>query len=208
MTTRALGLAVCLALAAPAAWAEHWRLDPVHTQIRFAVDHLGFSRSMGLVSIAAGELDFDPKQPEQAKLDVHIDLTTLNLGDTKWNETVKSWQFLHVKDSPEARYVSTAVQANGDGSGTIHGMLTLHGKTQLVDVAFRLNKVGNDPYSFKRTAGFSATARLTRSAFGMDKLLSAVGDTIELDIAVEAQRARAAKAGDSSKTEDEHEPAQ
>ena len=198
---------LCLVLAAPAR-AEHWRLDPVHTQIRFAVDHLGFSRSMGLVSIASGELEFDPQRWAEARVDVRIALDTLFLGDAKWAETVKSWQFLHVKDWPQARYVSTGVQANGDGSGTIHGMLTLHGKTQPVDVAFRLNKVGNDPYSFKRTAGFSATARFARSAFGMDKLLSAVGDTIELDIAVEAQRARAAKAGDSSDTEDEHEPAQ
>ena len=52
------------------------------------------------------------------------------------------------------------------------------------------------------------TIDLASIDFGMDKLLSAVGDTIELDIAVEAQRARAAKAGDSSETEDEHEPAQ
>jgi polyisoprenoid-binding protein YceI len=172
--------------------AEGWTLDPVHTQVRFGVDHLGFSRTMGLFSIAQGNLQFDPAHWDAASVDVTIELGSLWLGDAKWQDTVKSWQFLQTKKWPLARFVSRSVEKTDAQNGVIHGDLTLHGKTLPVDLAFHLNKIGNDAYTFKHTAGFSATARLKRSAFGMNKLLSAVGDDITLDIAVEAQRGSAA----------------
>ena len=90
-----------------------------------------------------------------------------------------------------ARFVGSRVEKTGERNGIVHGELALHGKTRPLDLAITLNKVGNDPYTFKHTAGFSATATLRRSAFGMDKLLSAVGDEVQLDIAVEAQRGKA-----------------
>lgn len=170
--------------------AEPWQLDPVHTQLRFSVDHLGFTHAMGMLSIAGGELEFDPADWSTAHLDVRIKLDSLYLGDAKWQETVKSWQFFNVKRWPEARFVSRSVEKTGDSKGTIHGDLTLHGKTQPLDLAITLNKVGNDRYTFHHTAGFGATATLKRSAYGMDKLLSAVGDEVQLDIVVEAQRGK------------------
>jgi len=202
---------LCAFFAAAPLHAESWKLDPLHTQVRFGVDHLGFSRTMGLFSIGQGNLQFDPGHWETATLEVSIDLGSLWLGDAKWQDTVKSWQFLQVKKWPQARYVSRTVEKTGAQEGIIHGELTLHGKTMPVDVAFHLNKIGNDKYTFKHTAGFAATARFQRSAFGMDKLLSAVGDEITLDIAVEAQRGDAAAmpaAPAPSDNEDHDEPAQ
>ena len=188
-----LFLSLCLIALAAATplHAESWKLDPLHTQVRFGVDHLGFSRTMGLLSIAQGSLQFDPEHWDQASLDVTIELGSLWLGDAKWQDTVKSWQFLQLKKWPQARYVSRSVEKTDAQNGVIHGDLTLHGKTLPVDVAFHLNKIGNDAYTFKHTAGFAATASFKRSAFGMNKLLSAVGDEITLDISVEAQRGTA-----------------
>lgn len=185
-------LAGLLALAALPAAAESWRLDPVHTQIRFGVDHLRFSRSMGLLTIREGALEFDPADWSRAHVEVRIDLASLYLGDAKWQDAVKSWQFLHVTRWPEARFTSTRVEPLDDRHATVHGTLQLHGVVQPVQLDVTLNHVGNDPYSFKHTAGFAATARFRRSVFGMDKLLSAVGDEVQLDIAVEAQRVRRA----------------
>ena len=50
-------------------------------------------------------------------------------------------------------------------SGVIHGELELRGRRVPVDVAFTLNRIGNDPYAFGRKAGFSASARLARADF-------------------------------------------
>jgi polyisoprenoid-binding protein YceI len=182
--------------------AETWQLDPVHTQLHLRVDHLGFTQAMGMLSIGGGELEFDPADWSSAHVDVRIKLDSLYLGDAKWQDTVKSWQFFNVKRWPEARFVSRSVEKTGDSKGTVHGELTLHGKTQPLDLAITLNKVGNDRYTFHHTAGFSATATFKRSAFGMDKLLSAVGDEVQLDIVVEAQRGKA-KAGTDAPPSDQ-----
>ena len=43
---------------------------------------------------------------------------------------------------------------------------------------------------FRRTAGFSATATLSRADFGIDAWKSVIGDRVELRLEVEATRTR------------------
>lgn len=177
-----LPLLLLLSAAPVAADSSTWRIDPVHTQILFSIDHQGFNRALGLLKAKEGRLDFDADDWSTARLDVTVDVDSLLLGDARWEEAVRSWRFLDTKKWPLARFRSRAVERVGDGSGIAHGELELHGRTRPLSLAFRLNKLANDPYTFKRTAGFSATAALKRSDFGMDKVLSAVGDEVELRI--------------------------
>lgn len=190
MSLRLLPLPLLLFVLPLHAEETSWRLDPVHTQIQFSVDHQGFNQSLGLFKIRAGALRFDENDWSTARLAVDIDSASILLGDAKWEETIRSWRFLDSKRWPLAHYRSLSVEKREGGNGVIHGELQLHGKTQPLDIAFRLNKLGNDPYSFKRTAGFSATATLKRSDFGMDKVLSVVGDEVQLRLEVAAVRDR------------------
>lgn len=189
MTPRLLLLLLLLPGLA-AAKEGRWRLDPVHTQVHFRVDHLGFSRAMGFIKITSGVMQFDPDDWSTASVDIVADPGSLLMGDAEWEDTVKSWQFFNVKRWPTARYTSRAVEKTGADRGVVHGELELAGRKQPLDIAFTLNKLGNDPYRFKKAAGFSATAQIKRSDFGMDKLLSVVGDTVDLAIEVEAFRDR------------------
>lgn len=190
MTLRLLLLSLILAPGLAAAKEETWRFDTVHTQVHFRVDHLGFSRAMGLVKVTGGRIRFDPDDWTTASVDVTADPASLVMGDAGWEDKVRSWQFLNVKRWPQARFVSRAVEKTGENSGVARGELELAGRKRPFDIAFTLNKLGNDPYTFKKTLGVSATARIVRSEFGMDKLLSAVGDVVELAIEVEAVRDR------------------
>ena len=191
MTPRSLLLTLIFLLPGLAAAKEAtWRLDTVHTQVHFRVDHLGFSRAMGLVKISAGRIRFDPDDWRTASVEATADPAALFMGDANWEEKVRSWQFLNVKRWPQARYVSRSVEKTGENSGIVRGELELAGHKHPLDLAFTLNKLGNDPYTFRKTIGFSATARIKRSDFGMDKLLSAVGDDVDLSIEVEAVRER------------------
>ncbi|MEO8669875.1 MAG: YceI family protein [Tahibacter sp.] len=167
---------------------ESWQIDTVHTQIHFSVDHLGFTQSMGLIKAREGRLRFDPADFAHCEIDVIVDPATLLMGDAKWQETVLSWQFLNIKRWPEARYKAQRCEQTDKATGIAHGTLSMHGMSAPVDLSFHVNKIGNDPYTFKHTAGFSATARLQRSAFGMKKLLTVVGDRIDLRFEVEAVR--------------------
>lgn len=175
-----------LATAAP----ETYRFDPVHSQVWFSAAHQGFSHPLGRLRIADGWFAFDEADWSASRVDVTIDLASADLGDAKWNETVKSGPFLDAARRPTARYTSRAVEKTSANGGTIHGDLQFRGETKPVDVAFTLNRVGNDPYLFKRKAGFSASATLRRSAFGMTRYAEVVGEDVTLRFEIEGIRDR------------------
>lgn len=193
-TLRILALTVLLAVIAAvapvraaAADATTWRFDPVHTQITFFVEHLGFAHAAGRVRVAGGWFRFDPDDWANAAVDATIDLASLDMGEAKWSEAVRSGQFLDVARWPTARFVARSLDTSGqpDGQAILRGELTLRGQTRPVELAVTFNRIGRDPYAFKRKAGFSARATLARSAFGMKRYAEVVGETIEVRIEVE-----------------------
>ncbi len=181
--------AVALAAAMPARAApDTYRFDLVHTQVWFATDHQRFSRPQGRLRVKEGWFQFDPKDWSSARVDVVVDLASLDLGDAKWNDTATSGQLLDVARWPTARYASRSVERKDATHGVIHGDLTFRGETRALDLAFTLNRVGNDPYAFKQKAGFSATATLPRFDFGITRYKDVIGADIELRIEVEGLR--------------------
>ncbi len=169
------------AFAAP----QTWRFDPVHSQVWFSASHQDFSHPQGRLRIKEGWFRFDEGDWSAGRVDVVIDLTSLDLGDAKWNRAVMSRRFLDTERWPTAHFVSRSVERSDDRHGVIHGVLALHGATRAVDVGFTLNRIGKDPYSFGRKAGFSATAILHRSDFGMDRYKEVVGEDIILRFEIE-----------------------
>ncbi len=194
--SRIAALVASMALISPdiaAAGSADYRFDTVHTQIAFCVDHLGFSHPCGRLHVKSGFIHFDAGDWQHARVEVVIDTTSLDMGDAAWNAKLRSWEFLDAGKYPTARFVSTAVEKTGAHSGIVHGMLTLRGASRPVDLAVTFNRAGVDAYSLHFTAGFSATARLKRSNFGMKKYLPDVGDAIDIRIEVEGLRDRAAQ---------------
>jgi len=185
------------------AWADAdtYSFDLVHTQIFFCTVHLGFSKPCGRLHVSAGNFSFDAKDWSSAQVDVVIDINSLDLGDAEWESRVKSGEFLDAKRYPTARFISQHVEKtsdkNGAQTGVAHGQLMLHGKTLKMDLPFTFNKIGVHPYTFKRIAGFSATVKIRRSDFGIDRYLQVVSDEVELRIEAEGFRDR--HAGESAR---------
>ncbi|MBB5881059.1 polyisoprenoid-binding protein YceI [Xanthomonas arboricola] len=181
----ALAVTSLAATAAPVRYA----LDPVHTRVLFAVEHAGFSKALGTVSGSSGSLVFDPDDWAAARLDVTVPLHRADLGDAKWNEATLARNLLDAERFPDAHFVSTQVEASGQNHARVTGNLTLHGVTRPVTLDVTLNALKRHPLPpFRRTAGFSATATLSRAEFGIDAWKSMIGDTVELRIEAEAVR--------------------
>jgi len=188
-----LACALACAGAANAAGPETYAIDPVHTRIVFLVEHAGFSRAMGAISGSSGTLRFDRDDWRSAQLDVTVPLTRLDLGDAKWNAAALAGNLLDGKRHPEARFVSNQVEATDGGHGKVCGELTLRGVTAPVCMDVTLNALKRHPLPpFRRTAGFSATATLSRKAFGIDAWPGVIGDEVTLLIEAEAVRSRVA----------------
>ncbi|WP_210130861.1 YceI family protein [Stenotrophomonas rhizophila] len=191
--TKRLTLALLLSTApwAVSAAPDTYRLDPVHTRVLFAVEHAGFSQALGTVSGSEGVLAFDPDDWSSATLTVSVPLQRLDLGDDKWNKAALARNLLDAERHPEARFVSTRVEPVDATHARVIGELTLRGVSHEVALDVTLNAVKRHPMPpFRRTAGFSATATLSRSAFGVDAWPSMIGDQVQLRIEAEALRDR------------------
>jgi polyisoprenoid-binding protein YceI len=185
-TALALLLAPGAALAAgPATFA----IDPVHTRVLVAVEHAGFSRALGTVSGATGQLRFAEGWAD-ARVDVTIPLARLDFGDARWNAAVQD--LLGTDRHPEARFTSTTITPRDARRAEVCGELRLHGTSKPLCMDVTLNALKRHPLPpFRRTAGFSATARLDRTDFGIDKWKTVIGRDVELRIEVEATRTSA-----------------
>lgn len=182
------GALFMVAAPAYAAKPDAYTFDKVHTQIFFSVSHLGFSFSTGSFTGFDGGFTFSAEKPEQSSVNVTIDASSLSLHDAKWEEHVKSADFLNVAEHPSISFKSTKVEKTGDNTGRITGDLTLLGVTKPVTLEVVFNKAAIHPYSKQFVAGFSATAALMRSDFGMDYGLPGIGDEVNISIEVEGIR--------------------
>ena len=168
-----------------------YQLDPVHTRVMFAVEHAGFSRALGTVSGSNGQLQFDPDDWSTARLEVSVPLQRLELGDEKWNQAVRAGKLLDTAQFPTATFVSTRIEPIDPQHASVYGTLTLHGVSKEVKLDVTFNALKRHPLPpFRRTAGFSATATLSRADFGIDAWKSVIGDRVELRLEVEATRTR------------------
>ena len=80
----------------------------------------------------------------------------------------------------------------GEHSCLAHGTLSLRGVTHKLELDVTFNRAGLDPYDLRYTAGFSATATLKRSDFGMTKYLPNIGDAVQIRIEAEGLRGKPA----------------
>lgn len=153
---------------------------------------------------------FDPDDWAAATLEVTVPLRRADLGDAKWNEATLARNLLDAERFPDAHFVSTKVEASDATHAKVTGNLTLHGVTRPVTLDVTLNALKRHPLPpFRRTAGFSATATLSRAAFGVDAWKSMIGDTVELRIEAEAVReGRADSDDDAGKTTEPAAPEQ
>lgn len=178
-------------LTAPlAAWAtpESYHYDPVHSQILFSIDHDGFSRPFGRLRMAQGWLRFDQANWSQSSTELDIDMNSLDMGDSAWNTAVCKSSLLDCKQYGTAHFVSTSVEQKDATHGVLHGTLTLHGVSKPMDIPFRVNRVGNTIYGMHTIAGFSATASLDRTDFGIAAFSNSIGHNVVVWLELEAIR--------------------
>jgi len=185
---RALALLAACAPVMASAEGVAYRMDPVHSQVVFNVDHNGFSRSFGRLRITEGTVVFDRDDWSKSKVDATIDLASVDMGDPGWDKAVRGESLLASDRERTARFVSDAVEKRGDDEGIVHGKLTLRGTTLPLDIPFRVNRVGKTIYGLHTVAGFSAYLTLDRTAYGMTSNRNSIGTDVSVWIEVEGIR--------------------
>jgi len=175
--------------AIPGYTAGTWTIDPVHSEVGFSVRHMMVSKVRGRFTSFSGET-VTGADPLDSSVTAEIALDSIVTGQEQRDAHIRSADFFDVENHPTMTYHSTGVRAHGDGY-VVDGELTLKGVTKGVPLTLELNGFGPDPYGGTR-AGFTATAEISRSDFGITYNAAiegggvVVGDKVTIQLEIEA----------------------
>lgn len=173
-------------LPAKAQEAPSYEIDTDHTRIIFYVDHLGFSAMPGFFNDIRGTLRFDPTDVAQSQVDVTINAKAITTGHRILDEKLRGPDYFNVAKYPVIRFRGTSIERTGMEDGMLTGNLTMLGVTRPVTLNVHFNKKGWNNFANANALGFSATGKVSRSEFGMKKMLPDIGNDVLLTISLEA----------------------
>jgi len=124
----ALGL-VSLAVPVAGAQTSTWAIDPAHSEIDFAVRHMGVSNIHGRFGGIKGNIVVNDSDASKSTVSVTMDTTTVDTGVSPRDSDLKSSGWFDVTQFPTASFASTAVTVTGSHM-KVDGNLTLHGITR------------------------------------------------------------------------------
>ena len=159
-----------------------YAIDPTHTSVLFSLSHMGFSNYYGRFNAVSGTLDFDPKTPENSKLKVTIDTSSIDTNNATLESDLRGSGWFDTAAFPTATFVSTHITKLTDTTGEVTGDFTLHGVTKPITLTVTFNGTGMNPLANKEELGFSAHATIKRSDFGISQYVPMVGDDVALTI--------------------------
>jgi polyisoprenoid-binding protein YceI len=101
-------------------------------------------------------ITFDPAKPEAAKVDINVDLASIDAGSKDANDEVVGKQWFNVRIFPAASFTSSSVKALGAGRFEVTGPLSIKGISIPVTAAFAFkaegaNGIFDGSFTLKRT---------------------------------------------------------
>ncbi len=163
--------------------AQIYELDAMHTSVNFRVSHLGLSWTFGRFNDVSGAFRIDPADAGKCAFQVAIKTESIDTGNTKRDDHLRSPDFFNVKQFPLLSFKSTAVEAVKEGYA-VTGDLTMHGATKAVKFVLVGGRKAEFPKGIRRT-GYTTELVLKRSEFEMDKMKEAIGDDVHITISFE-----------------------
>jgi polyisoprenoid-binding protein YceI len=165
-TALAFALLGATAIAAHAE-AATYKLDANHTYATFEIEHFGTSTNRGRFDKKEGTVVLD-RAAKTAKVDVTIDVASLDTGFTMFTNHVKSPEILDAAQFPTARFVGDKAVFTGDKLASVTGQLTMHGKTAPVTLTASHFNCYDNPMLKREVCGGDFTADIVRSQWGVD----------------------------------------
>ncbi len=145
-----------------------YNLDPTHTYPSFETDHMGgLSIWRGKFDKTSGVVTLD-RAARTGSIDVKIDPASIDFGNAKLNEHVKSDEMFNVAKFPEASYKGKFSKFKGDVPTEVEGILTLHGVSKPVKLAIHDFKCIQHPMLKREACGADATGTFNRADFGVN----------------------------------------
>ena len=167
MMKAALGLALLAGMGTAFAAPVTYQIDPNHTYPAFETDHMGgLSVWRGKFTKTSGSIVMD-KEAGTGTVAINIDASSVDLGNEKLEQHVRSPDMLDAQKFRTATYKGKLAAFKNGAPTEVQGELTLHGITKPVNLKINSFLCKKNPMSGKDVCGADASGTFDRSAFGI-----------------------------------------
>ena len=166
-----------------------WQLDPMHTQVEFAVKHFGMMTVRGRFNDVRVSGIVDPNNAAVTSLDVTIDVASLSTNNPQRDNDLRGSMFLELVKYPTITFHSTRMEQTGSDRYALTGDLTIKGITH--PVTLRVQRYGEVSHEMMgHRIAYGAEGEINRKDFGMTFEALADGRLIvgnEVKISIEGE---------------------
>jgi polyisoprenoid-binding protein YceI len=140
-----------------------WSLDPVHSQVGFAVEYvIGTFRG----SFSPIDAKLDVSEDGGATLVGSVPVKGVKVQDENMTAHLESPEFFDAERTPQITFESSRIERSGDDV-TVAGDLTIRGVTLPVEAKGTISEPVDDPYGGVRF-GLRLEATIDRTKFGLN----------------------------------------
>jgi polyisoprenoid-binding protein YceI len=191
-----LPIAVVLSLASFVARiqaADTYNIDPNHSTVGFAVNHMVINTVRGKFDEFTGSVTLDNNALQAGT--AAIQTKSINTGIERRDNHLKSPDFFDAAKYPTITFQSKRAEKKGDDAILV-GDFTMHGVTKEISLPVTVKGPIKDPWGNNRI-GLEAKTKLNRKDYGLkyNQMLETggmvVGDEVEIQINAEAVKAAA-----------------
>ena len=144
-----------------------WTIDNTHSEIEFKVKHLMISNVKGSFKIFDASIYTSGIDFLNAEIDLWIDASSINTGDPKRDEHLKSADFFDVQNHKQITFTSDTIGSpDSDGNHELWGELSMRGVTKNIKLTSQFGGIIIDPWGNER-AGFTVSGKINRSEWGL-----------------------------------------
>lgn len=167
-----------------------WMPDPSHSHLDFAVKHMGISTVRGRFKKFTGTIE-GTEQHALTRVLVTAETASIDTGEPKRDDHLRSPDFLDAAKYPEMKFASTVVTPGRGDTYVVTGDLTIRGQTHPVSFDVEVTKPIKDPYGNLRAAA-TGRGKLSRKEWGLNWNMALelggwmVGDEVQFSFDLEA----------------------
>jgi polyisoprenoid-binding protein YceI len=163
-----------------------WKIDSIHSDVKFKVKHLLISTVNGQFKTFDAEIKSDNDDFTNAEIKFEADVNSIDTGNEMRDNHLKSEDFFDAGNHPKMTFVSKSFNKVAEGKYELSGDMTIRGNTKPVklNVEYNGKAAGMDGVE---VAGFEITGTLNRFDFGLhwNALTEAGGMAVGKDIKLE-----------------------
>lgn len=162
-----------------------WKLDNLHSNVKFTVTHLVISEVDGSFKTFDGSISTTKDDFSDANINFTVDVASINTDNTSRDGHLKGDDFFNAETYPKMTFKSTSFKKKSGNQYTLTGDLTIRNVTKKVTFDVKYGGTAKDGYGNTK-AGFKATGKINRLEYGLkwNTLTEAGGAVVGKDVSI------------------------